>query len=225
MGFPSVITREAGTSPTRRRSGRRLSGSHVVIGVVALLAFALNYLALQDRDATVMVAVAARPLAAGSLLVPDDVRLVPVASDFAGVGSMLTEAELAGREGWVLDRPVAADGVIDEGMLVEPSAPSGLRAMSIPVDVEHAVGGGLGPGDRIDIISTADGESTFVVTDVGVLSVADQSTAVLGGIGAFHIVVAVDAEQALSLARALADDEFEVIRSTGAPPVEGRDGA
>jgi Flp pilus assembly protein CpaB len=193
--------------------------------VVALLAFALNYLALQDRDATVMVAVAARPLAAGSLLVPDDVRLVPVASDFAGVGSMLTEAELADRDGWVLDRPVAADGVIDEGMLVEPSAPSGLRAMSIPVDVEHAVGGGLGPGDRIDIISTADGESTFVVTDVGVLSVADQSTAVLGGIGAFHIVVAVDAEQALSLARALADDEFEVIRSTGAPPVEGRDGA
>ncbi|MGH8947053.1 MAG: RcpC/CpaB family pilus assembly protein [Acidimicrobiia bacterium] len=225
MGFPSVITREAGTSPTRRRSGRRLSGSHIVIGVLALLAFALNYLALQDRDATVLVAVADQPLAAGSLLVLDDLRLVPVASDFAGVDSMLTEAELVSRDGWVLDRPVAADGVIEEGMLVEPGAPSGLRAMSIPVDIEHAVGGGLGPGDRIDIISTADDESIFVVTDVAVLSVADRSAAVLGGIGAFHIVVAVDAEQALSLAGAIADGEFEVVRSTGARPVEESEGA
>lgn len=222
MGFPSVATREAGTSPTtRRRPGRRLSGSHLLIGAVAVLAFVLNYLVLQDREATVMVAVAARPLPAGSLLEADDVRLVPVPTEFAGIDSMLTESEVAARQGWVLDRPIAADGVIGEELLVEPGAPSGLRAMSIPVEVEHAVGGGIGPGDRVDIISTADGEAAYVATDVGVLSVADRSTAVLGGIGAFHIVVAVDSDQALSLAKTIAAGGYEVVRSTGAPPVEG----
>jgi Flp pilus assembly protein CpaB len=195
----------------------------LLIGVVALLAFTFNYLALQDREATVMVAVAERPLTAGSLLDLDDVRMVPVAADFAGIDAMLTEAELSTRDGWVLDRPVAADGVIGEGLLVEPGAPSGLRAMSIPVGLEHAVGGEIRPGDRVDIIGIADGEAAYVVTAVDVVSVADQSTAVLGGIGAFHIVVAVDAEQALSLAEAIADGKFEVVRSTGARPVEDFD--
>lgn len=216
-----MITREAGTSPTpRRRPGRRLSGSHLLIGLVAVLAFTLNYLALQDREATVLVAVAERPLPAGTQLGTDDVRLVPVASDFAGLASMLTETELATRLGWVLDRPVAADAVIDESMLVEPGAPAGLRAMSIPIEIEHAAGGAIAPGDRVDVISTSGEEAVFVVSDIAVLAVADRSSGVLGGIGTYHIVVAVDAKQALALAEAIAQGSMEVIESTGAQPVE-----
>ncbi len=226
MGFPSAITREAGTSPsTRRRPGRRLSGSHLFIGLVAVLAFVFNYLALQDREATTLVAVAARDLPAGSPLQADDVRFVPVPSDFDGVGSLLTEAELDTREGWFLDRPVGTDGVIDKSVLSEPGAPSGLRAMSIPVGLEHAVGGGIGAGDRVDVISTASGAAAYVVSDVSVLSVADRDAAPLGAIGAYHIVVAVDAGQALLLAEAIADGSLEVVRSTGARPVgEGGSG-
>jgi Flp pilus assembly protein CpaB len=221
LSFPSAITREAGTSPsTRRRVGRRLSGSHLFIGIVAVLAFALNYLALQDREATTLVAVAARPLPAGSLLGADDVRFVPVASEFEGVGSLLTQAELGTREGWFLTRPVGIDGIIDEGLLSEPGAPSGLRAMSIPVEVEHAAGGGIGVGDRVDVISTAGDEAAYVVSDVSVLSVANRDAAPLGAIGAYHIVVAVDADQALLLAEAISHGSLEVVRSTGAPPVD-----
>jgi len=221
VGFPSAITREAGTSPsTRRRPGRRLSGSHLFIGLVAVLAFAFNYLALQDREATILVAVASRALPAGSPLQADDVRFVPVPSDFEGMGSLLTQSELVTREGWFLDRPVGTDGVIDEGMLSEPGAPSGLRAMSIPVAVEHAAGGGIGVGDRVDVISTAGGAAAYVVTDVSVLSVADRDAAALGAIGAYHVVVAVDADQALLLAEAITSGSLEVVRSTGAPPVD-----
>jgi Flp pilus assembly protein CpaB len=187
---------------------------------VALLAFGLNYLALQNRDATVLVAVADRPLFAGTPLQAEDFRLVPVATSFSGLDSLLTEGEIASREGWFLSRAVAAGAVIDEAALVEPGAPSGLRAMSIPIEIEHAAGGSIAPGDRIDVISTSGTEAVFVVSGVRVIAVADRSSAVLGGVGAYHIVVGVDARQALALADAIAEGSIEVIESTGAPPVD-----
>jgi len=225
VGIPSAVTREAGTSPPRaHRSKRRPSVSHLLIGAVAILAFVLNYLALQDRESTVLVAVADRPLSSGAQLGVEDVRFVPVPSDFAGLGSMVTEEELGAREGWILDSVVPAEGVISEQALVRPSAPSGLRAMSIPIEVEHAAGGGLEAGDRIDVVSAAGEEAVYVVSGVEVISVADSSSAAFGAMGAYHIVVAVDAEQALLIADAIEGGAVEILRSTGAEPIDGSGG-
>lgn len=222
VGFPSVVTREAGTSaPRARRPKRRLSASHLLIAVVAVLAFALNYLALRDGEATTLVAIADRALAAGSMVGPDDYDFAPVASDFAGLESLLTEPEMMTREGWVLASRVPAGGVIGDGMLIEPGAPDGLRAMSIPVEVEHAAGGALVPGDRVDVISTIGDEAVYVVSDVEVLSVADRGSAAFGAVGIFHIVVGVDSRQALALAEAIEGGPIEVVRSTGADAVGG----
>jgi Flp pilus assembly protein CpaB len=193
--------------------------SHLVIAAVAVLAFALNYLALQERDATVLVAVADRHLPAGVPVGVEDVRFVAVPSDFAGLPSLVTEDELASRGGWVLGRAIPGDGVIGEEALVKPGAPDGLRAMSIPIEVEHAAGGSLMAGDRVDVIATTDGEAVFVVTDVEVISVADTSAAAFGAIGSYHVVVAVDADQALHLASAIANGAIEILRSTGAEPI------
>lgn len=225
MGFPSALTREAGTSPPGvRRPKRRLSISHLLLGAVAALAFVLNYLALQDRESTVLVAVTERPLSSGAQISLEDVRFVAVPSDFAGLASMVTEDELGARKGWILGSAVPAEGVIVEEALVPPGAPSGLRAMSIPIEVEHAAGGGVVAGDRVDVISAGGDAAVYVVSDVEVISVADSSSAAFGAIGAYHIVVAVDAEQALLIADAIEEGAVEILRSTGAEPIDGSGG-
>ncbi|MFQ5522231.1 MAG: hypothetical protein ACE5F5_01450 [Acidimicrobiia bacterium] len=222
---PSVLTREAGTSqPVRRPSRRRPSATHLLIGAVAVLAFTLNFLALRDRDATVMVAVASRHLMVGESLSSDDLRFVPVAADFEALPSLVTEDQASAVRGWVLGRSIPEGGLVERSVLVEPGAPAGLRSMSIPASVEHAAGGSIGPGDRIDIIAVEDGVASYVARDLEVVGVSEGERGSLGGLGAFHIVVAVDEEQALRLAEAIDGASMEVVRSTGAGDDRGSGG-
>ena len=200
-----------------------MSTSHLIIGLVAAAAFVLNLLALQDRSSTDLVAIADRPLTAGSAFTSEAVRLASVPSDFEGLSSLLTEDLIADREGWIVERSIPEGGVIELSVLVEPGAPSGLRSMSLPVGVEHAAGGSIVAGDRVDVISVVDGVASFVATDLEVIAVADTERTALGALGSYHIVVAVDAAQALRLAEALGSS-IEVIRSTGAPSVHEGEG-
>ena len=218
---PSVISREAGTSqPARRPARRRLTVSHYLIAAVVVLAFVLNLVALQDRSATTLVAVADGPISAGSTFTADLVRLVPVASDFEGLPSMISDTRLAAVGGWVVQRSIPDGGLLDNSMLVAPGAPSGLRVMSVPVALNHAAGGTLGPGDRVDVISVTDRVAGFVAVDVEVVGVSDVSGGSFGSIGSYYIVLAVDAGQALRLAEAIDAGSVEVVRSTGAARIE-----
>jgi hypothetical protein len=102
----------------------------------------------------------------------------------------------------------------------DPSGPAGLRSMSVPIDAEHAVGGDLAAGDRIDLIVVDDDGPRYVLASAEVLTVS--SIGELGALasGDFFLVVAVDAKQALGVAAAIRDGRIEVVRSTGAVPVE-----
>lgn len=218
---PSKVAREAGTSqPARRPVKRRLSASHFLIGLVVVLAFVLNFLALQDRTATTLVAVADRPITAGSVFSTGSVRLVPVAAGFEGLESLVQQTQLADYEGWVIERSIPVDGLLDRSVFVEPGAPSGLRSMSLPIAITHAAGGTIVAGDRVDVISVLDGSATYVATDVEVIGSSDVDGGSFGGVGDYHIVVAVDARQALDLAEAIESSSLEIIRSTGAPEIE-----
>lgn len=218
------MTREAGTSQSPRRAvRRRISATHLVIGVVVALTFLLNYLALQDREDTTMVAVADRPLVAGSALSVSDLRFVPISADFEGISHLLAEEVASDYEGWVVRRSVTEGEVLGRALLLEPGAAPGVRSMSIPVAVEHAVGGSLTEGDRVDVISMDDGAPFYVVVDVEVLDVSETDRGSLGGLGDYHIVVGVDADQALALAAAIDEGSIEVVRSTGA--ISGLPGA
>ena len=191
---------------------------------MAVLAFALNLLALRERDATVMVAVAARPLTVGELITADDLRFVPVAADFAGLPSLVTEGEVATLEGWVVGRSISEGGLVERSMLVASGAPLGLRSMSLPVDVEHAAGGSIGPGDRIDVIAVDDGVASYVARDLEVLGVSEGERGSLGGLGGFYIIVAVEETEALRLAEAIDAGSMEVVRATGAGTGRGPGG-
>lgn len=218
---PHTVTREAGTSkPSRRPTRRRLSTSHFLIAAVAILAFILNILALRSRDATVLVAVADRPLGEGSVFNASDARTIPASADFEGLGSLIDEDTLSNFEGWVLKRSVAEGALLDVGVFAEPGASDGLRSMSVPVDVEHAAGGTIGAGDRVDVISVVDGVASYIGAGIEVMSVAELPAGSLGAIGDYHIVVAVDADDALRLAEAIDAGSVEIVRSTGALGVE-----
>jgi Flp pilus assembly protein CpaB len=195
--------------------------SHLLIALAAVLAFGLNYLALQNREATTMVALANGPIAEGTPFSADLVRLVPLPTDFEGIAHLLTEDDVDSRDGWVTSRSVAAGELVNAGVLIQPGAASGLRTMSIPVPIEHAAGATLVVGDRVDVISMLDDEAAFVATDLEVVSIAETSQGGIGGVGPYHLVVAVTADEALALARAIDDGSVEIIRSTGAPGVEG----
>ena len=221
MAMATTKPREAGSLPPTGRTVRwRPSLSHILIGLAAILAFALNLVALQERSSTTLVVVADNPIAAGTPFSQDDIRLVPVPTDFVGLDSLLTESEALAAEGWIVDRPISADAIIESSAVVEPGAPSGLRSMSIPVNPEHAAGGAIRSGDRVDIISVSDGQASFVVSDVGVIGVANADGDAFGVAGDYFVVVGVDADQALALAEAMASGSVELLRSTGAPGVE-----
>lgn len=223
---PSTPLREAGSPrAARRRSGWRPSLTHVLIAVVVILAFVLNLLVLQDRSSTTLVAVASQPLTAGSVFDPSTVRLVPVDSGFEGLPDLLTEEEIDSLEGWVLSRSVGEGGVIDDSALVAPGSSSGLRSMSLPVPVEHAAGGALVAGDRVDVISVDDGAAEFVAVDLEVVSVSQGSSGGIGTVSSHHVLVNVEAADALALAAALDRGSVEIVRSTGSEAIgEGSEG-
>jgi Flp pilus assembly protein CpaB len=190
--------------------------SHVLIAVAALLAFGLNYLALQNRDAITLVAVADGPIAEGTPFSEDLVRLAPLPADFEGLPHLITKPDLDGLHGWIVGRSIAAGELIDRGVVIRPGAIGGLRTMSIPVAIEHAAGATLVIGDRVDVISVVDEVPTYVASDLEVVSIADTSQGGLGGTGPYHVVVAVSSDEALALAGAIAVGSLEVVRSTGA---------
>jgi hypothetical protein len=89
--------------------------------------------------------------------------------------------------------------------------------------MEHAAGATVVVGDRVDVISIIGDAPTFVATDLEVVGVGEASQTGLTVAGPYHVVVAVDTEQALALAKAIAEGSVEVLRSTGAAPLrEGR---
>jgi Flp pilus assembly protein CpaB len=151
---------------------------------------------------------------------PDSVRLIPVESDFESLDHLITDESLGSYDGWVLRRAIDEGALLDVSSLVQPGDGSGLRSMSLPVDREHAAGGSLVAGDRVDVISVVDGEAGYVASDLEVTGVAEDSSGGIGAVSQYHIVLSVSADQALALAAALDSDSLEIVRSTGAETID-----
>ena len=218
-----TMTAEAATppptraaAPRRRGLASRASFGHLVMIVSGLLAFLLVLSVLRTREDTVLVAVSRGELAAGAAVGADNVRWVEVPADSPLLASMVREAHLRS-ESWVASRRLAANEPLTRDALRTAAAPSALRAMSIPIGPEHAVGGALRPGDRIDVIDVQETSIAYVLQGVEVLAVGGGGGRGIGSVGgSFHVTVAVDDEGALRLAFALADGKLEIVPSTGA---------
>lgn len=168
-----------------------------------------------------MVAVADRPLVGGTTFDVDAIRLVPVDADFEGLDALVSEEGLSSYDGWVVSSAVPRGTPLRVVDLVPPGAVSGLRSMSLPVPIEHAAGGSIDRGDLIDVISVTEAGARYVATALEVISVSEASTGSIGATGGYHVVVAVEATEALRLAEALESGSIELIRSTGAVEIGG----
>ncbi len=208
--------------PGRRRTRsvrERLTGRNLLAVGASLLTFVLIAAALQDRRATVTVAVAARDIPAGTQLTPDLVRLteVPASVPFA---AGLVRADRLESGGLVAIRTVLAGEPLVDAAVGSGPAGAGQRVMSIPLAAEQAADGRIEVGDRIDVIQAGDDGARYVLVGAEVIgrSSSGGGGIVSAGSGDLVLSVVVDDQQALAVAAALHDGELTAVRSTGAPP-------
>ncbi|HEY7705267.1 MAG TPA: RcpC/CpaB family pilus assembly protein [Acidimicrobiia bacterium] len=181
-------------------------------GLAALLA---NLAFLRQADSSVQVAVASRPLTAGTAVSAADFSAVALNADATILDGLIRWDQRTSTTGMVTARSISAGDLVSHSDLLTAAAPNGLKAMSIPIEPAHAAGGQIIPGDRVDVIGVQDGIASFLVTDAEVLQISAGSSGGLGGVGSSYLVVAVDNASSLRLAEAIAAGTVEVIRSTG----------
>lgn len=184
--------------------------------IAGLLAALLNYTALRALDDTRRVAITVGDVRAGQTLRAADLAYVDARVDEAVLATLVLPDRSQDIDGWVVTTTLAAGELLRLSDLQAPSAPSEQRAMSIPIEAEHAVAGELQAGDRVDIIEVIDRTATYLVTAAEVLAVPPvHSAGIAGGLRDFSVTVAVDDATALRLAVALRSGQLEIVRSTG----------
>lgn len=198
----------------RRSPLSRLSFGHVVMIAAGLLAFLLNVYLVRSKDETMEVVVAARPISAGSRLGLDD-----LSSELVEAGGPFVDRIISGDAvdqliGYVVVRDIAAGAPMMSDDLRLPASSDGRRAMSIPILSDHAVGGALHVGDRVDVISAEKGQGRFVAVAIEVLDVSAGDSRSSGD--RLGVVVAVSEAEALAIAGALDGSAVHLVRSTGA---------
>jgi Flp pilus assembly protein CpaB len=175
---------------------------------------------LQRREATVEVLVATSDIAAGATVTESDFDVVdisaadpllPVLLSQLPAGSVVTSSLTAGEP--LLRSDVVVAGAVASG-----------RTFTLEVDRLVVDGLGLAIGDRVDVIGVdADGRVGFVVVDVAVTRLpgtAQGSAFAAAASRSAWVTVAVDEAQALALSGAQRLGAIELVRSTGAGPID-----
>jgi Flp pilus assembly protein CpaB len=205
----------------RRSLLSRFSTAHGLMALSALLTFVLVVSATKGSDARLRVAAARTDLPAGAAITREALREVEVPAD-AELARATVRWDQIGVGDRVAAHPIAAGDLLRPSDLAGPGVgATQLRAMSVPVKRERAVGGMLRVGDRVDVVDVVDGSARWIVTGAQVIEVPapPSSSGLARDVSAlYHVVVEVDADQALALAEALTHDTVSVVRSTGAPP-------
>ncbi len=201
--------------PRRRNPLTRVTASHLLMVLAAVLAFATNLMVLRGQDETRPVVVAGTRIEAGRTISAADLSIAEVDVNDDLFATLIPGQQSSGLVGMVATRSIESGRMLGTDDLRPASAPVGLRAISIPIEVEHAVGGNIVPGDRIDLISVTETGPVYVLSGVEVLQIPDSSRGSITGATGYFVVVAVDDAQALAVAGAIQGGGLEVVRSTG----------
>ena len=220
---------QATTESVSRKQPSRLRGrverGHVLMVVCGILAALLVARVMRVNQESVAVAVASRDIAAGAAVSADAVSWVNLPARSALAPTLATPADINVPRPPVAAVRLRAGEPIRRGDLGGGTT-SDQRAMSIPVAPEHAAGGQLAEGDRVDVIAPSGAGSAFVLRGAPVLAVPPRpkgpATLADAGSGNYFVVVGVGPDDALRLATAVREGKIEVLRSTGAADVAGR---
>lgn len=206
--------------PQARRLARaKWVNARTILGLVLFaMSLVIGRSVLEGARTTVQVWAAARDLRQDEPLTRADLIAahVKLPSDVAA-SYAAADADL---EGAVLLRPLLAGELIPAGWLSTGPAATTGRSMTIPVTPEHAVGGGLRPGDRVDVYATFEAGSdrvrtSLLVRDVSVLDVVEAGGLVAGEESVVGLTVAVSPAEAARLAFAIRTAELDIARVAG----------
>jgi Flp pilus assembly protein CpaB len=192
--------------------------------LLGVLLFVVSFLAgqrvLADARSTTGAWVATADLPSGAVIGPGDAELRQVR-----LGGDLAAAYLgsgADPVGMVVTRPVRAGELLATAWTL-PSA-AGVdagRAITVPVEPQHAVGGELRPGDRVDVIATFDAgtleaRSAVLARSVEVLGLVSAEGLGFGDDSVIGVTLSVSPDEAARLAFALRSGDIDIAKVLGA---------
>lgn len=178
---------------------------------------------LEGAQTTVPVWTTVRDLPQDHILGSDDIELVE-ANLPASVLARYVPAEQV-LEGAILTRAVGAGELIAADW-ISSAGSSASRSMTIPVAPEHAVGGDLRPGDRIDVYATFDpgdirAKTSLLLRGAEVLEVVTAGGLTLGDEALVGVTVGISPEDSARVAFAVRTAEIDIVRVVGAVGTEG----
>jgi Flp pilus assembly protein CpaB len=208
-------------APARRRLVRRLPrlDTRLVVGLLLVALSVLGGLRLAaSADHRVAVLSAARDLPADHVLERGDVTTTRVHAP-ASVLDGLVRATAAPPTGQALRFPLEAGDLVTDGALAARRGPG--REMTVPIAPEHALGGELEPGDRVDVLASFDKGTEIAKT----LTVAShvQVVDVVRADGLFGqsegditaVTLSVRPDDVVLLAFAVRNGEIDIVRADG----------
>lgn len=176
--------------------------------VLGLLLFTVGILAtsglIRQAQQRTPVLIATRALQPGHTLQEGDLRATEVGLG-PGVASV-PAGELGLVKGQVLAAPVDEGQVVTPGAVTAgPSVSTGQVALSVGVTPQHAAGGSLRSGDRVQLLATEDPDrptarTSVLLSDVEVMAVTQEQGPAADPL--LTVTLAVDSDDAAAVAQA-----------------------
>ncbi len=214
------MTAVAGLLRRRRVKTVRLRrvDTRLLLGLVLVVVSIGGGLALfRAADHTVPVLAASRDLPAGHVIAPGDVHVARVRVDDKVLRGLVRGDRKASITGQVLLAPVSGNALIGASTVGRERARE--REMTVPITSEHALGGSLRVGDRVDVLATfaKGGKDARTLTVAHGAQVVDtvRTKGILGERSGdlSALTLAVNADDAVYLAFASHTAELDVVRS------------
>lgn len=212
---------------SRVRGGRGLGrrslpkvDSRLVTGLLLVVVSVLGGLRLfAAADHRVEVLAAARDLPPNHVIEARDLRVTRVQVGGELLAGLFKGGERRSLVGRVLLYPVAGGGLVPTASVGR--SPRAGREITVPVAAEHALGGSVRVGDRVDVLASFDrgqpSARTVTIVDKAEVVAVHTSKGLFGqsagAVGSLTVSVAPDA--AVYLAFAMRNGELDVVRSTG----------
>lgn len=201
----------------RRQAKASWLNGRTVLGVAL---FAVSLMAgqrmLAGADDMRTAWVAARDLPSETVLTPGDLEPIEVR---IGGGAAAYPSSPASLEGHILTRPVAAGELIPSTSVT--SSASGARAITVPVTPDHAVGGALSAGDKVDVFATFGSGDVRAQTSLLLRSAEVTDVVRTGAIGLsgadsiIGVTVLIDEGDAARVAFAIRTGEIDIVKVLG----------
>lgn len=221
-------------------AGRRGSGASVlrVPRVDSRLAFGLLLVALSilgglrlfaAADHRVGVLAAARDLPPNHVIEAGDFKITRVQLSAGVLNGLHSETRLRALTGRVLLYPVTKGGLVSKSAV--GNAPRAGREITVPAAPEHALGGEVTVGDRVDVLATFDKTTasarTVTIVRAAEVIAVNKTKGLFGQNGGnmSALTLSVAPDSAVFLAFAMRNGDLDIVRSTGSadPGVEAVD--